>query len=142
MWPPVWPCTSISGNTICEFSAFGADDSVNQCRARGELLAALLREQVLPHKNVGDVRGMGLFWGVELVEDKASKKPFAQTGAADRLAAALLQRGVAVYHGSGCADGWIGDHIMLCPPYTVTEDEVRFLVREVAAAVEEVFPSV
>ena len=121
---------------------------------RGELLASLLRAEVLPHKNVGDVRGMGLFWGVEIVQDKETKQPFAfEDKHADRVAEVLLRRGVAVYNGYGCvsekltkrlhvadpqADGWDGDHIMLCPPYTITEDEVRFLVREVRIAIEVV----
>ncbi|GMK57187.1 hypothetical protein CspeluHIS016_0400210 [Cutaneotrichosporon spelunceum] len=112
---------------------------VEQCAARGELLARLLRERVAPLKHVGDVRGMGLFWGVELVADKVTKAPFPYDHNVNgRLADAILARGVAVYHGAGCADGWAGDHIMLCPPYTITEEEVAHVVNVVVDAIEAV----
>lgn len=79
------------------------DASIEQCAARGELLASLLRERVLPLKHVGDVRGMGLFWGIELVADKDAKTPFQyKDNVNGKLADAILARGVAVYHGAGC----------------------------------------
>ncbi|BEI86287.1 hypothetical protein CcaverHIS002_0605740 [Cutaneotrichosporon cavernicola] len=112
---------------------------VEQCAARGELLAKLLREKVGPLKHVGDVRGMGLFWGIELVADKTTKTPFKyEDNVNGRLADAILARGVAVYHGAGSADGWDGDHIMLCPPYTITEDEVAHVVAVVADAINAI----
>ncbi|BEJ17240.1 hypothetical protein CspHIS471_0606410 [Cutaneotrichosporon sp. HIS471] len=112
---------------------------VEQCAARGELLAKLLHEKVGPLKHVGDVRGMGLFWGIELVVDKNTKTPFKyEDNVNGRLADAILARGVAVYHGAGSADGWEGDHIMLCPPYTITEDEVAHIVDVVVDAINAI----
>ncbi|CAK9784965.1 adenosylmethionine-8-amino-7-oxononanoate aminotransferase [Cutaneotrichosporon oleaginosum] len=109
---------------------------IEQCAARGELLAKLLRERVAPLKHVGDVRGMGLFWGIELVTDKKTKTPFKyEDNVNGKLADAILARGVAVYHGAGCADGWEGDHIMICPPYTITEDEVAHVVDVIVDAI-------
>jgi adenosylmethionine-8-amino-7-oxononanoate aminotransferase len=96
---------------------------------------------VLPLKHVGDVRGMGLFWGIELVTDKEAKTPFKyEENVNGKLADEILARGVAVYHGAGCADGWEGDHIMICPPYTITEDEVALVVDTVAAAINAILP--
>lgn len=76
---------------------------MQQCRLRGEFLAAQLREHVLPLAHVGDVRGKGLFWGIEFVADNQSKAPFAYAeGVAERVAGAVLARGAAVYPGTGC----------------------------------------
>lgn len=77
-----------------------ADFSVENCAKQGELLARLLREHVLPMKHVGDVRGMGLFWGVELVREGKEPYPY-EEGVNGRVANELLSRGVAVYHGAG-----------------------------------------
>lgn len=91
----------------------------------------------LPH--VGDVRGLGLFQGIEFVADTATKQPFApRDGVADRVAAAILARGAAVYHGA--ATRITGDHIMLCPPYTVSEAELDELVDAVVHGIRDVFP--
>lgn len=112
---------------------------VEQCRLRGQLLVRLLEESVLPLPHVGSVRGNGLFIGIELVQDKETKQPYPYADkVADKIGDAVLERGAAVYYGSGCADGWEGDHIMLCPPYTITEDEIVFLVEQVKAGIQEV----
>lgn len=140
-----------------------ADISIEKCAERGKLLEKLLKERVGGHKNVGNIRGMGLFWGVEIVKDKATKQPYKWTeGINAKIGDAALARGVAVYYGSGCvsvcerceqdsswrfsgkgsadaqADGWDGDQIMICPPYTITEDEVERVVDTVKEAIDEV----
>ncbi len=63
---------------------------------------------MLPLKHVGDVRGMGLFWGIELVADKEAKTPFKyEENVNGKLADEILARGVAVYHGAGCVSGLV-----------------------------------
>lgn len=86
---------------------------------------------------VGDVRGLGLFAGVELVADPATREPFdPKLRVAYRVAAEAMARGLVTYPGDGGADGIRGDHILLSPPLTVTEEELGFLVRTLAEALE------
>jgi adenosylmethionine-8-amino-7-oxononanoate aminotransferase len=90
---------------------------------------------------VGDIRGKGLFWGVEFVRDKAIKEPFEPgLGVAERVQkAAAREFKVLVYHGQGCAGGGRGDHIMIMPAYTISSKLVAEIVERVACAVDEVF---
>lgn len=110
-------------------------------RVQGELLGRLLRERLGNHPNVGDIRGKGLFWGVEFVKDRVTKEPFEPgLGIAERVhKVAVGGFRVLVYHGQGCAGGGRGDHIMIMPAYTISEKLVNEIVERVAGAVEEVF---
>ena len=89
---------------------------------------------------MGDIRGRGLFWGVEFVQDKVSKEPFPLD---QRVASAVhlraLKKGVATYQGVGTADGVRGDHVLLAPPYTVAEEDIDVLVRILGEVLREVF---
>ncbi len=89
---------------------------------------------------VGDVRGIGLLWGIEFVADRQSKQPFpAERQIAARVAAAANARGVSTYPVQGCADGYAGDHILLAPPAIISEADVAWAIeqlREVIAHVQ------
>ncbi|MGZ5020237.1 MAG: aminotransferase family protein [Chthoniobacterales bacterium] len=74
-------------------------------------------EQLSDINVVGDIRGLGLLWGVEFVQDRTTKQPFgAEAKFSARVAAAALKRGVLTYPMQGCVDGRRGDHILLAPP--------------------------
>jgi adenosylmethionine-8-amino-7-oxononanoate aminotransferase len=87
-----------------------------------------------------DIRGKGLFWGVEFVVDKITKEPFAaDQPIADLITAESIKRGAVVYPGmKGTADGVLGDHVMLCPPFIISEDEIRLLVDILVASIKAV----
>jgi len=110
-------------------------------RIQGELLGRLLRERLAGHPHVGDIRGKGLFWGVEFVKDKGSKEPFEPClGVAERVQKiAVREFKVLVYHAQGCAGGGRGDCIMIMPAYNISRKLVGEIVERVAGAVEEVF---
>ncbi|KAK4234802.1 pyridoxal phosphate-dependent transferase [Achaetomium macrosporum] len=110
-------------------------------RIKGVLLERLLRERLGGHPNVGDIRGKGLFWGVECVKDKTTKEPFAPgLGIAERVhKTAVTDFRVLVYHGQGCAGGGRGDHIMIMPAYDISSGLIAGIVERVACAVEDVF---
>jgi adenosylmethionine-8-amino-7-oxononanoate aminotransferase len=95
--------------------------------------------------SVGDVRGIGLLWGVEFVTDQASRRPFSPEAAfSARVAAAATERGVLVYPMQGCADGTSGDHVLIAPPAIISAEEVDWAVgqlREVITAVERDGPA-
>ena len=87
---------------------------------------------------VGDVRGLGLLWGVEFVADKKSKQPFpAGENFAGRVGAAAMRRGLLVYPMQGSVDGISGDHLLLAPPAVITEEQIDWSVEQLAAAIRE-----
>jgi len=90
-------------------------------------------------ESVGDVRGVGLLWGVEFVNNKSSKEPFpTELNFAGKVGEAARGRGVMVYPMQGCVDGYQGDHLLLAPPAVITEQEIDWGVSELAEAIGEV----
>jgi adenosylmethionine-8-amino-7-oxononanoate aminotransferase len=107
---------------------------VERCAAMGPVLKErLARLRELPH--VGDVRGRGLLAGVEIVEDKETRTPFARDAhVAERITAAALDVGLVVWPNVGHVDGKSGDTIMIAPPFIVTEAEIDMIVERLEAA--------
>ena len=88
---------------------------------------------------VGDVRGIGLLWGVEFVADKASRRPFpSERNFAGQVAQAAAKRGLLVYPMQGCVDGTAGDHLLIAPPAVITHAEIRDAVAKLGQAMTEV----
>jgi adenosylmethionine-8-amino-7-oxononanoate aminotransferase len=89
------------------------------------------------HAHVGDIRGRGLLLGLELVADRASKRPFApERRLHARVKSEALARGLMCYPNAGTIDGVRGDHVLLAPPYVVTDAELELIVDRLAAAIE------
>ena len=109
---------------------------------RSGTTASRFKQQLDNLKNeeaVGDVRGLGLLWGVEFVADKKSKQPFPSgENFSGRVAAAAMQRGLLVYPMQGSVDGVSGDHLLLAPPAVITEEEIDWSFEQLAAAIREV----
>jgi adenosylmethionine-8-amino-7-oxononanoate aminotransferase len=109
---------------------------------RSARLGAYLRARLEPLAAgplVGDVRGLGLMLGLELVQDKATKEPFPPSARiAPRVAEAALARGLFVYPGTGTVDGARGDHVMVAPPLIVSEAECDELAATLAEAIKAV----
>ncbi|KAL7793863.1 pyridoxal phosphate-dependent transferase [Trichoderma ceciliae] len=98
-----------------------------------------LRSALGDAKYVGEIRGRGLFLGIEYVHDKASKQPFKpEVKFAKRIHEAAHSRGLVVYPGSGTVDGVHGDHSILAPPMTITEEELEEVVRLLKEAYDSV----
>lgn len=113
------------------------DELLANVRARGQSLMQRLGERLAIHPNVGDVRGRGLFIGIEFVKDKASKEPFApELKTHNRVQKAAMQRGLMVYGMGGTIDGRLGDHLLLAPPYILEDAHEEELVEKLAAAIE------
>jgi adenosylmethionine-8-amino-7-oxononanoate aminotransferase len=103
--------------------------------ARGDQLRGLLEARLGQHPHVGDIRGRGLFYGVELVRDRQTREPFpAAARLAPKLKEAAMAEGLMIYPASGCADGVNGDHAMIAPPYIVSAAEIETIVRRFEAA--------
>ncbi len=87
---------------------------------------------------VGDVRGIGLLWGVEFVADKKTKTPFfADLNFAGRVGEAAKKQGVLVYPMQGSVNGHSGDHLLLAPPAVITAEQIDWAVGRLRKAVEE-----
>ena len=118
------------------------DNLLANVLARGEQLRARLREALGDHPNLGDIRGRGLFVGVEFVADcdsKATLDPALKTHA--RLKAAAVQNGLLVYPMGGTVDGVHGDHVLFAPPFICTPQDIDRIVERFAAAVQAVLPA-
>jgi adenosylmethionine-8-amino-7-oxononanoate aminotransferase len=97
---------------------------------------ALKSLQVLPA--VGDVRGIGLLWGVEFVSDQHTKEPFDPSrGFASNVGIACAKRGLLVYPMQGCVDGLRGDHLLIAPPAVISSEQVAWSVDQLTAAIKE-----
>jgi adenosylmethionine-8-amino-7-oxononanoate aminotransferase len=104
-------------------------DLVARAHARGKLLAEKL-EGLRQVPIIGDVRGKGLMRGIEIVVDRETREPFPYNlRAADMVAAECLDRGLAVYPGSGMINGVGGDNFLIAPPLTVTEEQLEEIVQ-------------
>jgi adenosylmethionine-8-amino-7-oxononanoate aminotransferase len=110
---------------------------LGRVRRQGARLRELLDERLGAHPHVGDIRGRGLLLGLELVADRATKRPFApERRLHARVKAEAMARGLMCYPNAGTIDGVNGDHILLAPPYVVTDAELELIVERLAAAIE------
>lgn len=117
------------------------DNLLANVLARGEQLRAGLKATLADHPNVGDVRGRGLFVGVEFVADRNTKEtldPAQKTHA--RLKATAKQNGLLVYPMGGTVDGVRGDHALLAPPFICTPADIDRIIDRFAQSVREVLP--
>jgi adenosylmethionine-8-amino-7-oxononanoate aminotransferase len=131
------PVATAAGNAVL-------DDI--ECRGlleRVEPAAEILRAALAPlesHLHVGEVRGLGLLLGVEFVKDKLTKQPFPkEENIAERIRQAALEENVLTYPTQGCVDGVRGDHVLLAPPFVVSEEESAIISRSLTTALAHVF---
>lgn len=104
---------------------------------RGGELETALDDRFGQHPQVGDIRGRGLFWTVELVRDRLSKAPFeADLGLAPKVQKTALELGLMCYPAQGCIDGVQGDHVLLAPSYVSTTGEIDLIVDLLGRAVD------
>jgi adenosylmethionine-8-amino-7-oxononanoate aminotransferase len=113
------------------------ENLLERVRVAGALLRERLLERFGGHRYVGDVRGRGLLMAIELVADrdtKASFDPALKLNA--RVKAEAFARGLLVYPGAGTVDGVRGDHVLVAPPYIVSDGEIDVIVERLGEAVD------
>jgi len=104
---------------------------------QGARLDAALHAGFGQHAHVGDIRGRGLFRGVELVEDRATKRPFDPARKLHaRVKAAAMDEGLIVYPAGGTVNGRDGDHILIAPPFIIEDAQIDELVGKLSRALE------
>ena len=112
-------------------------DLLANVRTMGTLLQQRLRQRFDTHAHVGDIRGRGLFVGIELVQDRASKQPFDPALRLHaRIKAQAMQAGLMCYPMGGTIDGQRGDHVLLAPPYIIDSCHVDDIVDKLGSAID------
>lgn len=112
-------------------------DLLNNIQTMGSSLTQALQSEFGSHPHVGDIRGRGLFLGIELVTDTHTKQAFpAHYQLANKIKAAAFAEGLLCYPMSGTIDGEQGDHILIAPPFIINEQQIDELVGKLAQAME------
>ncbi|ABG33555.1 aspartate aminotransferase family protein [Roseobacter denitrificans] len=115
------------------------DGLCDRARRQGEVLSKALHDQFGQHPHVGDIRGRGLFQGIEIVEDRETKTPFDPAkGYAAKIKTAAFDAGLICYPMAGTRDGRAGDHVLLAPPFIIEDNQIDELVGKLATALEQV----
>jgi hypothetical protein len=133
------PVCTTAGNAVLDY--LEAHQLFERVSPAGKnLREALSRLETDPH--VGDIRGMGLLLGVEFVKDKATREPFSKSeNIAEKIRQAAVAEGVLTYPTQGCVDGHRGDHLLLAPPFIISEQECALVAEALTSALRKVFPS-
>ena len=116
-------------------------DLLSNVRDKGAKLRSALEARFGNHPLVGDVRGRGLFLGLELVADRGTKAPLDPARKVHaQIKKEAMARGLMVYPMGGTIDGKSGDHILIAPPFILTDDQVGEIVDKLADAMSAVLP--
>lgn len=114
------------------------DHLLDAVRRQGEGLRQRLFTAFGEHPHVGDLRGRGLFWGIELVADRDTKEPFDPAlKLYAKVRARAMAQGLMVYPMGGTIDGRRGDHVLVAPPFIVSDDELDMIVERLRRAIDQ-----
>lgn len=114
------------------------DNLIERCAYIGQKLETLLRKEIGPLPLVGDIRGRGLFWAVEFVLDKKAKTLFpCPVKFCSQVVKKSLDMGLNILGNLGHTGKYQVDHILVCPPYTVTGSELGDIISPLKIAIIE-----
>ncbi len=131
------PTAAAAANAVLD--TIGTPQMMAQVRDQGAKLRCALERSFGQHAHVGDIRGRGLFLGIEIVEDRDSKAPFdPKRGIAKKLKAAAFEAGLICYPMGGTIDGVNGDHILLAPPFIITDAQIGEVTDKLQTAFDAV----
>ena len=125
--------------SLATLKAIRKENLLENVVQRGKQIRAGLRNALGEHPFVGDIRGRGLFIGVEFVADRATKKPLdAAAKIHNQIQRAAMENGLLCYGMGGTIDGRRGDHVLLAPPYNLDGAQQQELTEKFASAVTSV----
>jgi adenosylmethionine-8-amino-7-oxononanoate aminotransferase len=131
------PVATAAGNAV--FDYLKAHKLFERVTPSGEILRKALAA-LESHPHVGQIRGLGLLQGVEFVKDKSTREPFPkESGIAEEIRQAALEKDVLTYPTQGCVDGLRGDHLLLAPPFIITPRECQLIADALQHALTKVF---
>ncbi|MGD2172442.1 MAG: aspartate aminotransferase family protein [Gammaproteobacteria bacterium] len=115
---------------------------LDQVIPRGERLRDALLSRFGEHPNIGDIRGRGLFRGMEFVRDRDSKEPFdPKLGFNKKFKQNALEAGLICYPMGGTIDGQHGDHLLLAPPFIIDDGQIEEIVDKLDTALDATLKS-
>ena len=119
------------------------DDLLGAVKRQGAALVEKLHARFGNHAHVGDIRGRGLFQGIEFVADRATKEPFDPALKLNaRIKKYAFEDGLICYPGGATADGVRGDHVLLAPPYIISDEQLDELVEKLGGAIDKTFTDI
>ncbi|MGB2324563.1 MAG: aspartate aminotransferase family protein [Candidatus Puniceispirillales bacterium] len=131
------PVATAAANKVIDI--IGTDDMMEDVRRKGHYLMTALMDRFGQHPHIGDIRGKGLFLGMEFVADRDSKTPFDPAKNINKkFKAAAFNAGLICYPMGGTIDGQYGDHVLLAPPFIITDQQINEMVDKIDFAVKEV----
>ncbi|RBI68747.1 aspartate aminotransferase family protein [Vreelandella sulfidaeris] len=129
------PVAAAAANKVVEIIA--RPETLANVNAMGERLQNGLEAALGASPYVGDIRGRGLFRGIELVADREHKTPFDPARKIHaKVKRQAMARGLISYPMGGTIDGIYGDHILLAPPYTIEPAEIDLLIERITQAID------
>ncbi|PQV56998.1 adenosylmethionine-8-amino-7-oxononanoate aminotransferase [Defluviimonas denitrificans] len=129
------PVAAAAGHAVV--SAILDRGLVDRVKVQGDKLMARLQDRFGQHPHIGDLRGRGLFRGIELVDDRDSKAPFDPSrGIAGKIKKAAFEAGLICYPMAGTIDGRSGDHVLLAPPFIIEDAQLDELVDKLSGAID------
>ncbi len=115
------------------------DNLLENVRRQGEQLKDQLNEKFGQHPHIGDIRGRGLFIGLEFVKSRETKEPFARSAnISGKVKSKAMEHGLICYPGNGTADGDLGDHILLAPPFIVEQKQLDEIIERLDQTLKDV----
>ena len=112
---------------------------LSDVRPKGDALENLLHSKFNQHPHIGDIRGRGLFRAIELVNDRNTKAPFdPELKIAAKIKKSAQNNGLLCYPMSGTIDGKLGDHVLLAPPFVISNNELDELVDKLSVTIDQV----
>ena len=133
------PVTTAAANAVLDY--IESRNLFERVQPAAEILRAEL-SALSSHPNVGEIRGLGLLLAIEFVKDKSTREPFPkEQNIAERIRQAALDQNVLTYPTQGCVDGINGDHILLAPPFIISQPECAQVTSSLHSALQKVFPS-
>lgn len=133
------PMAAAAANAVLD--VFFDQGVLDQVTPLGQNLQSRLEQAFGQHPHVGDIRGRGLFRGIEFVSDRDTKTPFDPAlGLAGKLKQTAQANGLLCYPMAGTIDGRMGDHILLAPPFIMQNDDMDHLLAKLVKTVDDVLP--
>ncbi len=116
------------------------ENLIDHVRDQGHKLMGELTDRFGNHPNIGDIRGRGLFIGMEFVAHRESKVPFdPEEGRHKLFKAAAFDAGLICYPMGGTIDGLRGDHVLIAPPFIISDDQIGELCDKLEVATSKSF---
>jgi len=132
------PVATAGANAVMD--VLTSHDMMGDVRAKGERTLSALKDRFSQYPHIGDIRGRGLFLGLEFVNDRENKTAFSPSHGIHRaFKAAAFEAGLICYPMGGTIDGQHGDHVLLAPPFIISDSEIDLLVDRLAIAYKKIF---